>query len=272
MHLVTLLATCIVGAALPCGPSFPERAFAAERLRAIPVSDADDTASLPADLDVRLRRWQPFIQEASRRFALPEAWIRAVIAAESGGRQTLDGQPITSSAGAMGLMQVMPETYDEMRLRDGLGADPYEPFDNILAGAAYLRLLYDRYGYPDFFAAYNAGPARFDDYVMRGMPLPEETRRYLLAINPLLEVINAEYPPRLAQRFDNASQAAALPSGGTLFFPLGAVPVAPTGTTWSLHRGGNSAPDSTGRSPFAGGLFVPLTSPHGTAKQAVQQP
>ena len=273
MHLVTLLAACIASAALPCGPSSPARTFVAERLPATPVSDVDDTASLPDDLDARLRRWQPLIRDASRRFGLPEAWIRAVMAAESGARQTLDGQPITSSAGAMGLMQVMPETYDEMRLRYGLCADPYDPRDNILAGVAYLRLLYDRYGYPGFFAAYNAGPARVDDYVMRSIPLPEETRRYLLSINPpLLETIDAKYPRQLAQRFDNASQAAAMPSNKALFVPLGAVPVAPVGTTLSLHRGANSAPVSLRLSPFSGGLFVLLTSPHGTAKQPVQQP
>jgi hypothetical protein len=265
MHLVTLLAACIVGATLPCAPSSPARTFVAECLPAIPVR----AASVPADLDVRLSRWQPFIREASWRFGLPEAWIRAVMAAESGGRQTLHGQPVTSSAGAMGLMQVMPETYGEMRLRHRLGADPYDPFDNILAGAAYLRLLYDRYGYPGFFAAYNAGPERFDDYLLHGIPLPEETRRYLLSINPqLLEAMDFEYSPRLGQRLDNGSQTAAPPSGGALFFPLGPGPVTPAGATLSPHCAGNSAPDSIGRSPFSGGLFVPLTSPQGTAKHA----
>jgi hypothetical protein len=257
---------------LPCAPSSPAPTFVADRLPAIPVSD-DDGAASSAALDTRLHRWQAFIREASRRFGLPEAWIRAVMAAESGGRQTLDGQPITSSAGAMGLMQVMPETYDEMRLRHGLGVDPYDPRDNILAGAAYLRLLYDRYGYPGFFAAYNAGPARFDDYLMRGVLLPEETRRYLLAIDPqLLEAVDAESSSRLAQRFDNASQAAVPPSGKALFFPLGAVPVAPAGATLSLHREGNSAPDSIRRSPFPGGLFAPLTSSRGSPKHTRPQP
>src|SRR5262249_3123446 len=119
------------------------------------------------------------------------------------------------------------------------------------------------------FAAYNAGPARFDDYLLRGIPLPEETRRYLLSVNPqLLEAIDFEHSPRLAQRFDNASQTAAPPSGEAPFFPLGPVPAAPAGTTLSLHRAGNSAPDSIGRSLFSEGLFVPLTSPQGLAKRA----
>ena len=78
--------------------------------------------------------------------------------AESAGRTTLHGQPITSSAGAMGLMQVMPRTYSDLRKQLGLGADPYAPADNITAGAAYLQQMYRRYGYPGMFAAYNAGP------------------------------------------------------------------------------------------------------------------
>ena len=64
-----------------------------------------------------------------------------------------------SPKGAMGLMQIMPETYAALRARYALGANPYDPRDNILAGAAFLRELHDRYGTPGFLAAYNAGPA-----------------------------------------------------------------------------------------------------------------
>ena len=53
----------------------------------------------------------------------------------------------------MGLMQIMPKTWIELRARYGLGADPYDPHDNILAGAAYIRQLHDRYGSPGFLAA-----------------------------------------------------------------------------------------------------------------------
>jgi hypothetical protein len=117
------------------------------------------------------------------------------MAAESAGQTMLDGRPITSPAGAIGLMQVIPETYAEMRLRHGLGADPYDPRDNILAGAAYLRAMYDRYGYPGFFAAYNVGPARFEGYLQHGVPLPEETLHYLMTIGPdVREAIVAQRP------------------------------------------------------------------------------
>ena len=84
----------------------------------------------------------------------------------------------------MGLMQVMPETYDELRARYSLGDDPFDPHDNILAGAAYLREMYDIYGSPGFLAAYNAGPHRLDDYLSNNRPLPDETRRYVAMIGP----------------------------------------------------------------------------------------
>lgn len=124
-------------------------------------------------------RWQGFIDKASRRFNVPEAWIRAVMRAESGGHTMLDDRPITSPAGAMGLMQLMPKTYAALRIRYGLNAGPYDPKDNILAGTAYLRELYQRFGYPDLFAAYNAGPTRFTAFLDAHQPLPTETQTYL---------------------------------------------------------------------------------------------
>lgn len=129
-----------------------------------------------------LARWQVYTAEASVRFGVPVAWIERVIRAESAGETTLAGRPITSRAGAMGLMQLMPATWDDMRRHYGLGADPYDPRDNILAGTAYLRLMYDRFGYPGLFAAYNAGPARYADHLARGTALPGETRAYLVAV------------------------------------------------------------------------------------------
>ncbi|MFX4802016.1 lytic transglycosylase domain-containing protein, partial [Acinetobacter baumannii] len=58
-----------------------------------------------------------------------------------------------STAGAMGLMQLMPGTWARQRARFGLGADPFDPRDNIIAGASYLRELFDSYGAPGFLAA-----------------------------------------------------------------------------------------------------------------------
>jgi hypothetical protein len=87
----------------------------------------------------------------------------------------------------MGLMQVMPATFDELRARYDLNSDPYDPRDNILAGTAYLREMYDIYGAPGFLAAYNAGPARLDDYLSNTRPLPDETRHYVAAIGPAID-------------------------------------------------------------------------------------
>lgn len=124
----------------------------------------------------------PHIDEAARRFRVPAAWIRAVMRAES----AHDVRAV-SSAGAMGLMQVMPETWLELRARYGLGRDPFDARDNILAGAAYLREMYDRYGnVTAMLAAYNAGPQRYDEYLAGRRALPAETRAYVAAIAPLI--------------------------------------------------------------------------------------
>ncbi|MBH1991840.1 MAG: lytic transglycosylase domain-containing protein [Sphingomonadaceae bacterium] len=128
--------------------------------------------------------WRPYIREASLRFGVPVAWIERVMQAESRGRTFQGGRPIRSSAGAIGLMQVMPATWSDMRARLGLGADPDDPRDNILAGTFYLRLMYDRFGYPGLFAAYNAGPARYADYLAGRTRLPRETIGYLASVAP----------------------------------------------------------------------------------------
>ncbi len=122
-----------------------------------------------------------FVAEASQRFGIPASWIRAVMQVESVG----DVRAL-SARGAMGLMQIMPQTWSGLRLRYGLGANPYDPHDNILAGAAYLRELHDRYGAPGFLAAYNAGPVRYDDHLATGRPLPAETRAYAAVLGPLI--------------------------------------------------------------------------------------
>jgi soluble lytic murein transglycosylase-like protein len=129
-------------------------------------------------------RWKTFIAEAATRFAIPQAWLRAVIRAESAGCKSIDGHPITSSAGAMGLMQLMPTTWNEIQGRLHLGNNPFDPHDNILAGAAYLRELYDRYGSPGFLAAYHAGPERYETYRLGTRSLPWTTLEYLQRVRP----------------------------------------------------------------------------------------
>jgi soluble lytic murein transglycosylase-like protein len=126
--------------------------------------------------------WESHIAEASARFGVPAGWIRRVMDVESGGRAVYRGRPVRSRAGAMGLMQLMPGTWQAMRRAHGLGPDPDDPRDNILAGTAYLRAMYDRFGYPGLFAAYNAGPARYAEHLSRARPLPAETRAYLAKV------------------------------------------------------------------------------------------
>ncbi|WP_199261989.1 lytic transglycosylase domain-containing protein [Paracoccus binzhouensis] len=122
------------------------------------------------------------IAEASQRFGIPASWIVAVMRAESAG----DIRAI-SSVGAMGLMQVMPDTWAELRIRYRLGHDPFEPRDNILAGTAYLREMWDRYGNVGaMLAAYNAGTGRYDEYRSTDRPLPAETRAYVASLAPIL--------------------------------------------------------------------------------------
>jgi soluble lytic murein transglycosylase-like protein len=134
-------------------------------------------------------RWAPHIKEASHRFRISTDWIEAVMRIESGGRTLSDdNQPITSSAGAMGIMQVMPDTYRDMRLSYGLGGNPHDPRDNILAGTAYLRLLQEKYGYPRMFAAYNAGPAALEAQSAGKRKLPKETRDYVKRISAILGI------------------------------------------------------------------------------------
>ena len=130
--------------------------------------------------------WQPFIQEAADRTGVPETWIHAVMHVESGGCTLQNGKPITSVAGAMGLMQLMPATWFQMRQQLRLGPDPYDPHDNILAGAETMRQLFESYGSPGFLAAYHAGAKRFEDYEQQGAPLPEKTLEYVARVQRLL--------------------------------------------------------------------------------------
>jgi soluble lytic murein transglycosylase-like protein len=121
------------------------------------------------------------VAESVQRFGLPETWIRAVMRRESGG----DARA-TSPKGAMGLMQLMPDTWATLRGRLHLGPNPYDVHDNVVAGVAYLRQLYDQFGADGFLAAYNAGPHRYLEYVSKGRPLPDETRAYVAAIVHML--------------------------------------------------------------------------------------
>lgn len=106
------------------------------------------------------------------------------------------GKPgAVSRAGAMGLMQIMPGTWAMLTARHRLGSDPFDTRANILAGAAYLRQMWDRYGDVRLMlAAYNAGPGRADAYAAGRRGLPAETVAYVAAIAPHLGARGAAMP------------------------------------------------------------------------------
>jgi membrane-bound lytic murein transglycosylase B len=155
---------------------------AVQRIEApIPQSTFAEEAKMGAHQ--LIDRWSPLITAASSRFNVPASWIRAVVQMESGGRTMLgEDRPIVSPAGAMGLMQLMPGTYKLMSAQFKLGANPFNPRDNVYAGAAYLHQLYQHYGYPAMFAAYNDGPGNLEQRLTKGRLLPLETRNYVSRI------------------------------------------------------------------------------------------
>lgn len=204
----------------------------------------------------RPQRAQPIadsIAEAARRFGVPIAWIRAVMDAESAG----DVHAV-SRKGAMGLMQIMPDTWSELRARYGLGRDPFDPRDNILAGAAYLREMHDRYGSPGFLAAYNAGPQRYEEYLAGVRALPAETRAYVAVLAPLIG----------GEPFESVTAIAPDPLAWTRspLFVVHANDGANAGPSQDQRVSGNNATasrthDAISLSPRSSGLFVASASP-----------
>lgn len=188
-----------------------------------------------------------FVAEASHRFALPVSSIRAVMRAESGG----DVRAL-SPKGAMGLMQIMPATWAELRQRYGLGTDPYDPRDNITAGTAYLRELHDRFGERGFLAAYNAGPSRYEEHLATGRPLPSETLSYMATVKSLLDGTLAEGLP-----------GAASWATSSLFVAIAKAALAPSQPSPKQafeHRSTNVLPSTTAPlTPLSDGLFARIS-------------
>ncbi|MEL6800517.1 MAG: lytic transglycosylase domain-containing protein [Pseudomonadota bacterium] len=176
------------------------------------------------------------IADAERRFGIPQPWIRAVMEVESAGNPRA-----VSHAGAMGLMQIMPSTWAELRAAYFLGDDPFDSRDNILAGAAYLRQMYDRFGSPGFLAAYNAGPGRYAEHLATGRPLPRETRAYVATLAPIISGEAPDLYPPVTHTSAPDWRDAPLFAGGP-----------------GLHSGDNGGRRTNGTSTAVRGLFVTL--------------
>ncbi|MGC0321029.1 hypothetical protein ABIG06_001658 [Bradyrhizobium sp. USDA 326] len=193
------------------------------------------------------------VAEAAQRFGIPATWIGAVMRVESNGDRRA-----VSPKGALGLMQLMPKTWAEMRARYGLGRDPLDPHDNILAGAAFLRELHDRYGSPGFLAAYNAGPGRYEEFRDRHRPLPAETTAYVAAIVPFVDAERAPGPLLLAASSRSSWTRA------PLFFDHadGPSPGARAALDQPAHGGSVGTPvhDISAIAPQSEGLFVALSA------------
>lgn len=208
-ELPSVIIACPLAVLLTLGLPLAATAEPASRTQATLLSDA-----------VTIAPHAEFVTEASHRFGIPEHWILKVIELESGGKTHA-----VSTRGALGLMQIMPHTWVELSIRYGLGIDPFDPHDNIVAGTAYLREMLDRFGTEGFLAAYNAGPKRYEEHLAAGRPLPEETLAYVRRLAALLgidrrerasaitgQIVDWRQAPMFVRRSDSWSASGSSPS------------------------------------------------------------
>ena len=219
-------------------------------------ADVVSAGTAPSQQPAAADRYAAHIAEASQRFGVPAHRIQVVMDTES------DGNPLAvSAAGAMGLMQVMPDTWEELRIRYGLGRDPFDPHDNILAGTAYLREMVDRYGdITGMLAAYNAGPVRYDAFLEDCRELPSETRTYVALLAPVL----GGHPLP-----DTSSASACTPDWRDAPLFVGLKTIGTSANRRQIESGFGTSRDAveTGRGHTrvgaAGTLFVPRSSGEG---------
>lgn len=149
-------------------------AGAVRRIQTIHESAPAEPAPAPQPVAAEEESLPELVDDLAAELGLHPALIRSVIAAESNYQANA-----VSSKGAIGLMQLMPETAQELEV------DPYRPNENVRGGAKYLREMLDRYrGKPDqllrALAAYNAGPKAVDRY--DGLPPYAETQDYVVKV------------------------------------------------------------------------------------------
>ena len=134
-----------------------------------PASEAAALTRVPAD-----PRYAALIDTLAAREGVPAQLVRAVIHVESGYQPSA-----RSRKGAMGLMQLMPDTARQYAV-----ANPYEPKSNLEAGIKYLKSLLDQFELPIALAAYNAGEAAVRRF--NGIPPYPETQKYVADILKLV--------------------------------------------------------------------------------------
>ncbi|HAR80750.1 MAG TPA: hypothetical protein DCR21_07965 [Succinivibrionaceae bacterium] len=136
------------------------------------------------EVEKRIIDWQQYIADAAEANLLPEELVRAVIEVESGAVVTA-----VSQCGAQGLMQLMPQTQDELGVKN-----PFDPNENISAGTKYLARLLTLYD-GDLslaLAAYNAGMGNVNKY--GGIPPFEETQNFVKKVTAIYHRLQKKNP------------------------------------------------------------------------------
>ena len=149
----------------------PVRLAAITTISGQPTEQADARQAVIIGTAPATGQFGPLINAAATQYGISPALVEAVMWQES-----RYNHKAISSAGAIGLMQLMPGT------ARSLGVNPYDPWQNVFGGAAYLRTQLDRFGnnVPLALAAYNAGPEAVAKY--GGVPPYAETRNYVSVI------------------------------------------------------------------------------------------
>lgn len=178
-------------AATPSAPPAPPSQLVPPATSAPGVMPAPSIASQAAagavpsaGISQAVRRWDAQVNALSAKYGIDPNFVRRIMQQESGGRtHDKNGNPLTSSAGAIGPMQVMPGTFADMARRYGIKGGITDPDANIEAGVAYLSEQMKRFGNETAAAAaYNAGPERVKQNIASGKPLPAETKNYVASI------------------------------------------------------------------------------------------
>lgn len=154
--------------------------------------------------------YNPIIDAAAQEWDVDPHWVRSVMQGESGGQRYKNGKPITSSAGAGGLMQIIPSTARALGVQD-----VHDPVQAIWGGTKYLAQLRDQFNgnVPLATAAYNAGPERVGEYIANGKSLPNETRNYLREVSGHYQKFAGQ--PSAPSTFSPISTANAAPAAAS---------------------------------------------------------